>query len=35
MDIESRVWGSDGGKSEEVRGLHLGYRQGYSKKEGD
>lgn len=34
MDFESRVRGSDGGDIEEVRGLHLGYRQGCSKKEG-
>ncbi len=34
MDFESRVWDCDGGDSEEVRGLHLGNRQGNSKKGG-
>ena len=34
MDFESRVWDCDGGDIEEVRGLHLGNRQGNSKKGG-
>ncbi len=34
MDFESRVWDGDGGDSKAVRGLHLGHRQGNSKKGG-
>jgi len=34
MDFESRVWDFDGGDRETVRSVHLGYRQGCSKKGG-
>jgi hypothetical protein len=34
MDFESRVRDCDGGDSKTVRGLHPGYRQDNSKKEG-
>ena len=34
MDFESKVWGCAGGDIDEVRGLHLGHRQGNSKDGG-
>jgi hypothetical protein len=35
MDFESRVWDCNGGDSEALRGLHLGHRQGNSKRRGN